>query len=100
MDITIRVQPEEFITKELQWYVKAKLPEIVNEYFFQNPAELNKVIRKVLEGQLKATCVEVFQGKELREVLTRMILEYLVEENQFKCRGKNPVELILKEAIE
>lgn len=101
MDITIRVQPEEFVTKELQWYIKAKLPEIVNEYFFQNPTELNKVIRKVLEGQLKATCVEVFQGKELREVLTEYILGYLIcDEPNIKCRGKNPVEAILKGELE
>lgn len=83
MDITIRVQTEEFITKELQWYVKAKLPEIVNEYFFKNPMELNKVIRKVLEGQLKATCVEVFQGKELREILTQRILNLLQNYNVY-----------------
>ena len=83
MDITIRVQPEEFITKELQWYIKAKLPEIVNEYFFQNPKELNKVIREVLKGQLKATCVEVFQGKELREILTQRILNLLQDDNVY-----------------
>ena len=77
MDITIRVQPEEFITKELQWYIKAKLPEIVNEYFFQNPAELNKVIREVLRGQLKATWHEIFQGKELKEILTQRVLSHL-----------------------
>ena len=36
MDISIKVNTEEFITKELQWYIKSKLPEIVNEYFFLN----------------------------------------------------------------
>ena len=77
MDISIKVNPEEFITKELQWYIKSKLPEIVNEYFFQNPAELNKVIREVLKGQLKATCNEVFQGKDLKDILTQRILKTL-----------------------
>ena len=70
-------EDEEFITKELQWYIKSKLPEIVNEYFFQNPAELNKVIREVLKGQLKATCNEVFQGKDLKDILTQRILKTL-----------------------
>ena len=81
MDISIKVNTEEFITKELQWYIKSKLPEIVNEYFFQNPAELNKVIREVLKGQLKATCNEVFQGKDLKDILTQRILKTL-EVNQ------------------
>lgn len=77
MDITIRIKTEELITKELQWYIQAHLPEIINEYFFQNPAELNKVIREVLRGQLKATCNEIFQGKDLKEILTQRVLNYL-----------------------
>ncbi|MGN1153571.1 MAG: hypothetical protein ACI4S3_06045 [Candidatus Gastranaerophilaceae bacterium] len=82
MDINIKVNPEEFITKELQWYIKSKLPEIVNEYFFKNPSELNKVIREVLKGQLKATCNDIFQGKDLKEILTKRILKTLEVENE------------------
>ena len=82
MDISIKVNTEEFITKELQWYIKSKLPEIVNEYFFQNRTELNKVIREVLKGQLKATCNEVFQGKDLKDILTQRILKTLEVTNE------------------
>ena len=77
MEIKLIVKTEEFITKELEWYIKSHLPEIINEYFFQNPTELNKIIRECLKGQLKSTCVELFQGKDLREILTDRVLNYL-----------------------
>lgn len=64
-------------TEELQNYIKAKLPELINEYFFSNPAELNKIIRDCLKGQLKATACEIFQGKEIRNVLAERIMKEL-----------------------
>lgn len=79
MNINISVNTEEFITKELQWYIKSKLPEIINEIFFENPAELNKIIRDCLKGQLKATACEIFQGKEIRNVLVERIMKELSE---------------------
>ena len=77
MDIVLRVKTEELITKEIEGYIKSQIPEIINEYFFQNPTELNKIIRECLKGQLKSTCVELFQGKDLREILTDRVLNYL-----------------------
>lgn len=79
MNINISVNTEEFITKELQWYIKSKLPEIINEIFFENPAELNKIIRDCLKGQLKATACEIFQGKEIKNVLAERIMKELSE---------------------
>lgn len=79
MNINISVNTEEFITKELQYYIKSKLPEIINEIFFENPAELNKIIRDCLKGQLKATACEIFQGKEIRNVLAERIMKELSE---------------------
>lgn len=79
MNINISVNTEEFITKELQYYIKSKLPEIINEIFFENPAELNKIIRDCLKGQLKAVACEIFQGKEIRNVLAERIMKELSE---------------------
>lgn len=69
MEISVKVSSEEFITKELQWYIKAKLPEIVNEYFFKNPEELNKVIFEVTKGYLKDVCYQLLRDKEIKVML-------------------------------
>ena len=69
MEISVKVSSEEFITKELQWYIKAKLPEIVNEYFFKNPEELNKVIFEVTKGYLREVCYELLQNKDIRVMI-------------------------------
>lgn len=77
MRFNISFQAEQGVTEELQEYVKAKLPELINEYFFENPAELNKIIRECLKGQLKAVACEIFQGKEIRNVLAERIMQTL-----------------------
>lgn len=68
---------DEMITKELIWYIKAKLPEIINEFFFEHPQELNKLIKEVVKSELKSTCHSIFQGKELKEILAERILKGL-----------------------
>ena len=77
MRLDIHFDTSELITVEMQKYIKAKLPELVNEFFFSNPTELNKIIRDCLKGQLKATACEIFQGKEIRNVLAERIMEQL-----------------------
>ena len=69
MEISVKVSSEEFITKELQWYIKAKLPEIVNEYFFKNPEELNKVIFEVTKGYLRDVCYQLLRNKDIRVMI-------------------------------
>jgi len=77
MRLSIELSTEEIITKELEWYIKAKLPEIINEVIFKDKVELNKIIREVLRGQLKAVANEIFQGKDIKDILTERILETL-----------------------
>lgn len=75
--IHFSISLDEAITEELTNYIKAELPKLLNEYVFNDPAQLNKIIRSCMAGQLKAACVEVFQGKELREILTEKIIKEL-----------------------
>lgn len=68
-------------TKELEDYIKDQLPDLLNEYFFKNPTELNKIIRECLKGQLKSCTCEILQGKEIRTILTERIMKEIGDIN-------------------
>lgn len=78
----INLKLDEHITQEIENYIKEQLPILINEYFFSNPIELNKIIRECLKGQLKATACEIFQGKEIRNILAERIMEQLSNEQR------------------
>lgn len=81
MYLNLNINLDKEITEKLENYIKEQLPILINEYFFSNPNELNKIIRDCLKGQLKATACEIFQGKEIRNVLAERIMEQLSKDD-------------------
>lgn len=77
LNFNMSLKLDDVITREIQWYVKAKLPEIINEYFFENPEKLDKIIQSAVASQIKSACNEVLQGKDMKEILKQKVLEKL-----------------------
>lgn len=73
MYVTINITPEK--TYELEQYIKAELPHIVNEILFEDRKELNKLIQECVKGQIKANINDLMQGKDFREFLRDRIAE-------------------------
>lgn len=72
MYITVSLEPEK--TKELEAYIKAVLPEIINENIFADTNKLKQLINECVKGQIKATINDLMQGKEFRHYLRDEIM--------------------------
>lgn len=72
-------------TQEIEWYVKSKLPEMINEKLFENPQELNKLIKSAVEGQFRQIANEVLQSKDCKKFITEKVWEKL---NEFEKSDK------------
>ena len=55
--ITVTLNLDLDCTKEIEWYVKSKLPELINEKLFENPQELNKLIKKPQNAYLYSEAI-------------------------------------------
>ena len=75
MYISLNIEPEK--TKELEWYIKSVLPEIINEKLFEDKNKLNAMIRECVKGQIKATINDLMQGKDFRDYLRDQIMEQI-----------------------
>ena len=69
MFLRINIDLEPVVTEELEAYVKAKLPEELNEALFQDKNYLNKVIKDAVKGQIRSVITEILQGKDYRNFL-------------------------------
>ena len=74
MDISLKLNAEEFIKKELEEQIKEQLSEIVNKYFFQNPDELNKniieAVREVMQFHIRNVCYEILRDKDVKVMIS------------------------------
>lgn len=75
MYLSVNIEPEK--TKELEWYIKAVLPEIINEKLFEDKNKLNAMIRECVKGQIKATINDLMQGKDFRDFLRDKVMEQI-----------------------
>lgn len=75
MRVTIGIEVEPHITYELEEYVKAELPHIINENLFADRKELNRLIQECVKGQIKANINDLMQGKDFRNYLRDRIAE-------------------------
>lgn len=81
MYLSVNIEPEK--TKELEWYIKAVLPEIINEKLFEDKNKLNAMIRECVKGQIMATINNLMQEKEFRIFLRDKIMEQIgMKENK------------------
>lgn len=65
------------ITKEIEWYIKAKLPELLNEAIFSDPETLHKIIKDTIKSQTRALVVEMLQSSEYRTKIQDKVYEQL-----------------------
>ena len=81
MYLSVNIEPEK--TKELEWYIKSVLPEIINEKLFEDKNKLNAMIRECVKGQLMATINNLMQEKEFRNFLRDKVMEQIgMKENK------------------
>ena len=73
MYISLSLEPEK--TKELEQYIKAILPEIINEHLFEDTNSLRKMINECVKGQIKAHINDILQGKDFRNFLRDKIMQ-------------------------
>ena len=73
MYLTISLDVEK--TKELEQYIKAILPEIINENIFKDQNKLKSMINECVKGQIKATINDLMQGKDFRDYLRDKIMQ-------------------------
>lgn len=73
MYLTVGFNPEK--TKEIEDYIKALLPEIINENIFADKNKLKTMINECVKGQIKATINDLMQGKDFRDFLRDKIME-------------------------
>ena len=73
MYITINLSVEQ--TKEIEKYIKAILPEIINENLFQDQNKLKSMINECVRGQIKATINDLMQGRDFRDYLRDKIMQ-------------------------
>ena len=75
MYITVGLNPEK--TKEIEDYIKAVLPEIINENIFADKNKLKTMINECVKGQIKATINDIMQGKDFRDYLRNQVMEQI-----------------------
>lgn len=75
MYLSINLSPEK--TKELELYIKAILPEVINENIFADTNKLKSLINECVKGQIKATINDLMQGQDFRNFLRNKILEQI-----------------------
>lgn len=75
MYITVGLNPEK--TKEIEDYIKAVLPEIINENIFADTNKLKTMINDCVKGQIKATINDIMQGKDFRDYLRNQVMEQI-----------------------
>ncbi len=75
MYLTIDFKPEK--TEELEKYIKAVLPEAINEAIFKDINRLNAIITECVRGYIKGTITELMQGKDFRNFLRDRIMEQI-----------------------
>lgn len=69
MYIRVNLDIDSATTEELEKFVKAKLPEELNEALFQDKNFLSKTIQAAVRGQIRSTITEILQGKDYRNFL-------------------------------
>lgn len=82
MFIRFNIDLEPYSTTELEKYIKAKLPEQLNEALFQDKTYLDKVIKDCVKGQIKSCITELLQGKDFRNFLRDKIAREIGLEQQ------------------
>lgn len=73
MYVTVSLEAEK--TKELEQYIKAILPEIINENIFKDQNRLKSMINECVKGQIKATINDLMQAKYFRDFLRDKIMQ-------------------------
>lgn len=73
MQVCISFRPE--ITEEVEQYIKATLPEIINNVLLEDTTQLNRMITECVKGYIKGTITELMQGKDFRNFLRDKIME-------------------------
>lgn len=79
---TIKLEAQLDLTNEIEWYIKAKLPEIINEFLFKNPNKLDNLIKQQITTIFKNEINAITQGTELRELLREKITKMIIKENK------------------
>ena len=69
MYIRINLDIDSATTEELEKFVKAKLPEELNEALFRDKNFLSKTIQAAVRGQIRSNITEILQGKDYRNFL-------------------------------
>ena len=77
--ITVTLNLDLDCTKEIEWYVKSKLPELINEKLFENPQELNKLIKNAVDGQFRQVVNEILQSNDFRSYMKEKVIAILKE---------------------
>ena len=77
--ITVTLNLDLDCTKEIEWYVKSKLPELINEKLFENPQELNKLIKNAVDGQFRQVVNEILQSNDFKSYMKEKVIAILKE---------------------
>lgn len=78
MDITLKLNAEEFIKKELEEQIKEKLPEIVNLFFVQDMDIIKKAIAETVCYQVRNICYDILRDRDLKILISNK--EYLTND--------------------
>lgn len=78
MDISLELNAEEFIKKELETQLKEQLTEIIKKYLFQDTNELNKnileAVREVMQFHIRNICYDYMRDKNVEVRITDRIM--------------------------
>ena len=73
----IKVSLDIPITQEIEWYIKAKLPDLLNEAIFENKELLDNIIKDVIKSQTRSVVVELLQSQEYITHIQNKVFEQL-----------------------
>lgn len=73
MYVSVQIEPEK--TREIEDYIRIKLPEIINEAIFADKNVLNNIIRECVKSQMRAIINDLMQGKDFRDFLRDKVME-------------------------
>ncbi len=75
MYINLKLEIEPETTREIEDYIRIKLPELINESIFEDRNALDKMIKECVKGQFKQQINEIMQGKDYRDFLRNKIMQ-------------------------
>ena len=87
IDVKIDISSE-YITQELNDYIRLQMPHIINETLFKDLSQLDAIIKKAVYGIFSNEVNSIVQSKDIRTIIRDRIWKHLNIEEMIEDKNE------------